>query len=334
MIWPEAVLRSEDAGGLQRPSRRRPRGGQIGHRPMAVGERQPVDVQSEPIDPAPRPSASRLHAARLGEAIRRFSRAADAGRTGDRSACSLRRYRPGARSEPGGGRAGGSRAYPGMYAHFRMAFRNTGEVLVELLIIWREGSACCSAVSTRRSRIPARCSLCGTSSSSSARTTRADGLMCMIANGVSGQKAYRTDGIALGVAGDRHRTPGACMIVMQRIADLADEETVPPPRGAGGDLRPDEGRLCRRPDGRHRGAADPGCDPAGRGVSATRPAGSIIFFARRWTGRSRRRSRAEPRSGRGTAARSRRLRAERGEAPAVSVAFDFRSPQLTDRESA
>jgi hypothetical protein len=107
------------------------------------------------------------------------------------------------------------RAYPGLYAQFRVAFRNTGELLAELMIIWREGETL-----RFRSFDP---SFSHTGEILIVRhqlffigedDARADGLIFLIMNGVSGQKAYRTDGLALGVAGDRHRTPGACPMIM------------------------------------------------------------------------------------------------------------------------
>ena len=119
-------------------------------------------------------------------------------------------------------------AYPGLYAHFRKAFRNTGEILVELMIIWRDGDRLLF-----RSFDP---SFSHTGEILIVRhqmffvgedDARADGLMFMIANGVGGRKAYRLDGVAVSVAGDRHRTPGACVSVMQRIADLDADATLP-----------------------------------------------------------------------------------------------------------
>ena len=225
-------------------------------------------------------------------------------------------------------------AYPGMYAHFRMAFRNTGEVLVELLIIWREGERLLF-----RSFDP---SFSHTGEVFIVRhqlffvgedDARADGLMCMIANGVSGQKAYRTDGIALGVAGDRHRTPGACMIVMQRIADLADEETVPP--------REVLVAICGRmkaafADGRTGDIAGPLIRAVIRPVVGQRNAtGGLDHFLRAPMDRSVAASEVE--LSRELVEELHRVRdafVREGEAPAVSVAFDFLSPQLTDRESA
>ena len=53
--------------------------------------------------------------------------------------------------------------------------------------------------------------------------------MTWIVNGVAGQKLFRTDGLAMSVAGDRYRTPGAVPFVLQRIADLASDGLPPSP---------------------------------------------------------------------------------------------------------
>lgn len=112
-------------------------------------------------------------------------------------------------------------AYPGLYAQFRVAFRNSGEMLAELMIIWREGDRLCfrsfdPSFSHTGEILIVRHQLFFIGEDDA----RADGLNFLVANGVPGQKAYRIDNIALSVAGDRHRTPGACPGVMQRIADL------------------------------------------------------------------------------------------------------------------
>ena len=135
-------------------------------------------------------------------------------------------------------------AYPGLYAHFRKAFRNTGEILVELMIIWRDGDRLLF-----RSFDP---SFSHTGEILIVRhqmffvgedDARADGLMFMIVNGVGGRKAYRLDGVAMSVAGDRQRTPGACVTVMQRIADLETDSTAPGTRCPDRRLYSDEGGL-------------------------------------------------------------------------------------------
>ena len=119
-------------------------------------------------------------------------------------------------------------AYPGLYAHFRKAFRNTGEILVELMIIWRDGDRLMfRSFDPSFSHIGEILIVRHQMFFIGEDDARADGLMFMIANGVGGRKAYRLDGVALSVAGDRHRTPGACVSVMQRITDLEADATVP-----------------------------------------------------------------------------------------------------------
>jgi|GEM_PF-5731605 len=222
-------------------------------------------------------------------------------------------------------------AHPGMYAHFRMAFRNTGEVLVELLIISREGErllfrAFDPSFSHTGEVFIVRHQLFFVGEGDA----RADGLMCMIANGVGGQKAYRTDGIALGVAGDRNRTPGACIVVMQRIADLADDETVP--------ARDVLVAICGRmkaafADGRTGEIAGPLIRSAIRPIVGQRnERGGLDHFLRAPTDRSVAASEVELSPDLvAELLRVRNAFIQEGEAPAVSVAFDFRSPQLKDR---
>ena len=64
-------------------------------------------------------------------------------------------------------------AYPGVYASFRVAFRNTGELLAELIVIWRDGDRLFFRSFDPSSRTPASCSSSVTSCLASPRTTRA-----------------------------------------------------------------------------------------------------------------------------------------------------------------
>ncbi len=119
-------------------------------------------------------------------------------------------------------------AYPGVYVLFRVAFRNTGELLAELIVIWRDGNRLFfrsfdPSFSHTGEMLIVRHQLFALGEDDA----RADGLMYWIVNGVSGQKLFRTDGIAMSVAGDRYRTPGAALIVLQRIADLPDSGQSP-----------------------------------------------------------------------------------------------------------
>ena len=120
-------------------------------------------------------------------------------------------------------------AYPGVYATFRLAFRNTGEIIPDLLIIWRQGNRLFFRVfdpsfshTGEAFILRHQLFLVGEDDQ------RVDGLIYYILNGVSGQKAFRTDGVLMTVANDRHRTPGAVPVVVQRLLNLADEGEPPP----------------------------------------------------------------------------------------------------------
>ncbi|TRW17637.1 hypothetical protein [Glacieibacterium frigidum] len=120
-------------------------------------------------------------------------------------------------------------AYPGLYALFRVAFRNTGELLAELIVLWREGDRLFfrsfdPSFSHAGELFIIRHQLFSIAEDDA----RADGMSYWIVNGVAGQKAYRCDGIAMSVAGDRYRTPGATVFVLQRIAELGDDGAPPP----------------------------------------------------------------------------------------------------------
>jgi transcriptional regulator with XRE-family HTH domain len=110
-------------------------------------------------------------------------------------------------------------AYPGVYAGFRVAFRNTGEIVPDLFIIWRRGSRLFFRVFDPSFShtgevfiLRHQLFLVGEDDQ------RVDGLICYILNGVSGQRAFRLDGVVMTVANDRHRTPGAAPIRFDRAA--------------------------------------------------------------------------------------------------------------------
>ena len=119
-------------------------------------------------------------------------------------------------------------AYPGLYVGFRQAFRNSGEIIGDLIIIWRRDENLLvrmydPAFSHRGEALILRHQLFVVCEDE----VRRDGLMTYVLNGVSGQKAVRLDGLVLSVHGDRYRTPGASPIVLQRLSDLSDPETPP-----------------------------------------------------------------------------------------------------------
>ena len=112
-------------------------------------------------------------------------------------------------------------AYPGIYASFRTVFRNTGDLLIELVVIWRDGTRLrFRQTDPSFSRVGeiliVRHQLFGMGEDDA----RIDGLAFYILNAVSGRIALRLDGIFSTVTGDRWRTPGATTVVLLRIADL------------------------------------------------------------------------------------------------------------------
>ena len=119
-------------------------------------------------------------------------------------------------------------AYPGVYAGFRVAFRNSGELVPDLIIVWRLGERLFFRVfdpsfSHTGEVFILRHQLFVVGEDDQ----RIDGLISYILNGVTGRRAYRLDGVAMTVANDRHRTPAAGPVVWQRIADLVDASTPP-----------------------------------------------------------------------------------------------------------
>jgi hypothetical protein len=119
-------------------------------------------------------------------------------------------------------------AYPGIYAGFRQVFRNTGEIVADLMVIWRSGDRLrfrqfdpvfshTGEVLILRHQL----FILGEDD------RRVDGLVTYILNGVTGRKAIRIDGLVMTVHGDRFRTPGAAVVIFHRLADLADDGAAP-----------------------------------------------------------------------------------------------------------
>lgn len=119
-------------------------------------------------------------------------------------------------------------AYPGVYAGFRQVFRNTGEIVADLVVIWRSGDRLrfrqfdpvfshTGEVLILRHQL----FILGEDD------RRVDGLVSYILNGVTGRKAIRIDGLVMSVHGDRFRTPGATAVIFHRVADLADDNAAP-----------------------------------------------------------------------------------------------------------
>lgn len=119
-------------------------------------------------------------------------------------------------------------AYPGLYVSFRQAFRNTGDLVAELIVMWREGERLLfRQYDPAFSHVGELFILRHQLFSVGEDDQRVDGLMYYLLNGVTGQKAIRLDGLQMTVLNDRYRTPTAAPVVLQRLADLEDER--PPP---------------------------------------------------------------------------------------------------------
>ena len=113
------------------------------------------------------------------------------------------------------------RSYPGLYVCFRQFFRNSGEILGELMAIWREGDRLFfrqwdPSFSHAGEVFILRHQLFFVGEDD----RRIDGLTYYLMNGISGDKAIRIDGLCMTVLNDRNRTPTAAVIVMQRLLDL------------------------------------------------------------------------------------------------------------------
>jgi hypothetical protein len=115
--------------------------------------------------------------------------------------------------------------YPGVYGMYRQAFNNSGAFIVELLAIRGQGE-----------QLTFRCTdggyehegtvLClrGQLFLIGEERERVDEFYFLILNGIAGRKALRLDGILLSVAGDRTHTPGAMVVVLERVGELAPGE--------------------------------------------------------------------------------------------------------------
>lgn len=120
-------------------------------------------------------------------------------------------------------------AYPGVYVGFRQTFRNTGEIIGDVIILWRQdGRLFYRHFDPVFSHLGEALILRHQLFLFGEDDGRVDGLAFYILNGVVGQKAMRIDGLAMTVQGDRFRTPGATPVVLQRLMDLG-EDGLPPP---------------------------------------------------------------------------------------------------------
>ena len=120
-------------------------------------------------------------------------------------------------------------AYPGVYVGFRQTFRNTGEVIGDVIIFWREdGRLFYRHFDPVFSHVGEALILRHQLFLFGEDDGRVDGLAFYVLNGVVGQKAMRIDGLAMTVQGDRFRTPGATPVVLQRLMDLGDDGLPPP----------------------------------------------------------------------------------------------------------
>jgi hypothetical protein len=120
-------------------------------------------------------------------------------------------------------------AYPGVYVAFRTAYRNSGDLVADLIVIWRQGDrllirVCDPSFAHNGEVFVIRHQLFVIGEDDQ----RVDGIISYLLNGVPGQKAYRIDGVMLSVANDRYRTPGAAMVILLRLEDLEDVGAPPP----------------------------------------------------------------------------------------------------------
>jgi hypothetical protein len=115
--------------------------------------------------------------------------------------------------------------YPGVYGMYRKAFNNSGVYIVELLAIRGQGEQltfrCTDGAYEHEGTV-----LClrGQLFLIGEERERVDEFYFLILNGIAGRKALRLDGILLSVAGDRTHTPGAMVVVLERVGDLAPGE--------------------------------------------------------------------------------------------------------------
>ena len=119
-------------------------------------------------------------------------------------------------------------AYTGVWVGFYQAFRNSGQVIPELLCIWRQGDRLLfREFNLFFSHVGEMFIIRHQIFMVAEDDTRVDGLLFLLLNGVGGEKAVRIDGLAMSVFNGRFRAPGASPVVFQRLADL-DEESAPP----------------------------------------------------------------------------------------------------------
>ena len=119
-------------------------------------------------------------------------------------------------------------AYPGVFVGYRQAFGNSGRIIPDLIVFFRQGESLFFTIhdpvfSHRGEVFILRHQLFMFGEDGQ----RADGLTLHVLNGVVGRKAVRLDGLLLSVYGDRYRTPTAAAVVMHRLMDLEDP-SVPP----------------------------------------------------------------------------------------------------------
>ena len=119
-------------------------------------------------------------------------------------------------------------AYTGIWVGFYQAFRNTGQVIPELICIWRQGDRLLfREFNLFFSHIGEMLIIRHQIFMVGEDDTRVDGLLYLLLNGVGGEKAVRIDGLAMSVFNGRFRAPGASPVVLQRLADLEDEAAPP-----------------------------------------------------------------------------------------------------------
>ena len=119
-------------------------------------------------------------------------------------------------------------AYPGVYVGFRQSTSNTGRVIADLMIIWRDGDQLFYRVRDLMFSVQGEVQILDHSLFlQGAGEGRVEALMYHVLHGVQGPKALRLDGLVMALRPDRFRTPAATSIVLQRLEDLAVEDRPP-----------------------------------------------------------------------------------------------------------
>ncbi len=119
-------------------------------------------------------------------------------------------------------------AYPGVYVCFRQSPLNDGDIVPELLTIWRErNSLFFRNVDPLSVHVGEIFVLRHQLFLAGADHPRADDISQTLLSGVRGAKAWRLHGLMVNACNDRFGTPGASPIVAQRVADLTNPDEPP-----------------------------------------------------------------------------------------------------------